>query len=69
VNLGSKAGGRRTISIVAAMSAAAIALAGCGEKAEPEVRPPTTATPTVTAPTAPPDATTPTQPAPTTTQP
>jgi hypothetical protein len=54
---------------VAAVAAATVALAGCGEKSEPDVRPPTTATPTVTTPTAPPGPTTPTQPAPTTTQP
>jgi hypothetical protein len=42
---------RLRLPIVGAMAVAAAATAGCGEKSEPAVHPPTTAAPATTAPT------------------
>jgi hypothetical protein len=54
VSIWAKAGTRRA-RLIAVLAAAggALAMAGCGEKSEPAVHPPTTATPTTPATTAP----------------
>jgi hypothetical protein len=64
--------GRRRLRFVAlgVAGVAALAAAGCGEKSEPSIHPPTTAATTTTAPAVPTQTTTtPTQPVPTTTAP
>jgi hypothetical protein len=69
VNAAKTAGWRRLRLLVAgAMSMAAVGTAGCGEKSEPGVHPPTTAPTTTAAPTTTP-APTQTKPAPTPTAP
>jgi hypothetical protein len=61
--------GRRRLLIVGAASMVALGTAGCGEKSEPAVHPPTTAPATTAAPTTTAPAPTQTKPAPTPTAP